>query len=156
MARHPHGGFTLESPGGDTVRVEPGDGGWRLAGATDMNDWTLRRAKQGRGFVLAESGREIGRTMAAIGIEGGTAPKHLLLEDGRLFRIVPCGPRTAGADLLGWETPGSYLCARPTERGFTIAPTPAAGGIPDLRVLSLLLAAEVCDADEPLEPATIS
>ncbi len=92
--------------------------------------------------------------MIACGLEGPSAPRNLLLEDGRLFRILPRGPREAGMELLSWEVPGAYFHARPEPRGFVLVPTVAAGGIADVRVLSLLLAAEVLDAEEPLVGTT--
>ena len=47
--------------------------------------------------------------------------------------------------------PGAYLEAIPTEEGWTLAATAAGGGITDLSVLLILFAAEILDAEEPLQ-----
>jgi hypothetical protein len=62
------------------------------------------------------------------------------------------GPREGGFELLGWETPGAYLTAQPASDGWKLAPTAACGGLVDLRAISVLFAAEVLDAEEPLRP----
>lgn len=156
VARLPHGGFILEVAGVPAARVVPTGTGWRIEGDPEMQGWSLRRAGSGAGFVVSHDERELGRTMIACGMEGTTAPRNLLLEDGRLFRILPSGPREAGMDLLSWEVPGAYLRARPESRGFKLLPTVAASGLTDVRVLSLLFAAEVLDAEEPLLGTTSS
>lgn len=152
VTRLPHGGFKLEGRGAAATRVVPAGDGWRIEGDPEMQDWTMRRAESGSGFVLREGPRELGRTMSAIGMSEATAPRHLLLGDGRLFRIIGAGRREAGADLTSWETRGPYLRARPATEGWTIAPSAACGGIADIRALTLLLAAEMLDGEEPLRP----
>jgi len=156
VARQPHGGFTLGVRGGTIARIQPSGGGWRVEGDPEMQDWQLRRAESAEGFVVSDGQRELGRTMIAFGIDGKSAPRQLLLDDGRLFRIRPRAPRTGGMELVGWEVPGAYLLARPDPDGWTIAPTAASGGIPDVRLLSLLFAAELLDADDSLEATAVS
>ena len=68
-----------------------------------------------------------------------------------LFRIVRQGVRQTQFELIGWETPGAYLEAIPTESGWTLTATAAGGGIADLSVISILFAAEVLEADQPLQ-----
>jgi hypothetical protein len=150
VTRHPHGGFTLDRRAENEIRVVASQDGWNIEGDPEMQQWNLRRAGSSAGFVLAKGEHEVARTMKPVGMNEATAPKNLLLDDGRLFRIVSLGPRESGVDLLGWETPGAYLRARPAADGWTIEPTLACGGIPDVRALTLLLAAEVLEAEEPL------
>ena len=76
--------------------------------------------------------------------------RFLLLGDGRLFRIVRSGAREGGFALLSWETPGAYLEARSGSGGWTLVATVAGGGLVDLPTLSILFAAEVLEAEEPL------
>ena len=114
--------------------------------------WLLERTTaEEAGFVLrdADEGAELGRTMPLVGaVEAGL--KFLLLDDGRLFRIVRRGAREGGFELLGWDTPGAYLEARAVEGGWTLVATVAGGGIGDLTALSVLFAAEILDMEEPL------
>ncbi len=143
----------LAAAGAPAVRVVPGASGWRIEGDPGMQDWTLRRAEPRiGGFLLVDGERELGRTMGA-GTDSGAGPRHLLLEDGRLFRIAWRGRREGALELSGWEAPGAYLRAVPDAGGWRVNATAAGGGIPDIRVLTLLLAAEALDADGPLEAA---
>ncbi len=80
--------------------------------------------------------------------------KFLLLDDGRLFRIVLGGSRDGGFELLGWETPGAYVRAQPEPSGWKLIPTVACGGLTDLRAISILFAAEILDSEEPLRAET--
>jgi hypothetical protein len=149
VARRPDGGFDLEAPGLPSTHVVPDSGGWRIEGDAGMTNWRLRRARTGRGFVASDGEREIARTMSTVGMEGTAAPKNLLMDDGRLFRIQCGPPREGGFELLGWETSGAYLRARPKPDGWKLVPTAACAGIVDLRALCLLFAAEVLDAEQP-------
>jgi hypothetical protein len=87
--------------------------------------------------------------MPLVGTGSEAGLKYLLLDDGRLFRVVLCGPRDGGFELLGWETPGAYLKARPQPRGWSLVPTFACGGLEEIGVLSILFAAEVLVAEMP-------
>jgi hypothetical protein len=75
--------------------------------------------------------------------------RDLLLSDGRVFRFVLRGPDDARFEVSGWETPGAYLTARPTKRGWRITPEPASAGIHDIRPLLILFAAEILDSEAP-------
>ncbi len=94
--------------------------------------------------------------MPLVGSGRETGLKFLLLDDGRLFRIVLVGLRSGGLELLGWETPGAYLRARPEPSGWKLIPTAACGGLTDLRAISILFAAEILDSEEPLRAETTS
>jgi len=94
--------------------------------------------------------------MPLVGSGRETGLKFLLLDDGRLFRIVLVGLRSGGLELLGWETPGAYLRARPDSSGWKLIPTAACGGLTDLRAISILFAAEILDSEEPLRAETTS
>jgi hypothetical protein len=155
LARTPSGGFEIEAAGRSRIRVEPRGGGWRLDGEQGLRGWVLRRAAaDDEGFVLsgADGRTEAGRTMPLVGTGRETGTRFLLLDDGRLFRIVRQPPRRSGFELRGWETPGAYLTAQPAEDGWTLAPTAACGGLVDLRAITVLFAAEILDAEEPLRP----
>ena len=155
LVRKSNGGFEIEVVGQPTVRVDPCEEGWRIEGERDLEGWVLRRtAGDESGFVLgrADERRESGRTMPLVGTGRETGLRFLLLDDGRLFRIVRQGPRQVGFELLGWETAGAYLTAQPVANGWTLAPTAASGGLIDLRAIVVLFAAEILDAEEPLGP----
>ena len=153
LARRPSGGFEIRTAGQPTIGVDPSGSGWRVDRVEGMRGWSLRRAAASEGgFVLsAFDGRtEVGRTMPLVGSGRETGLKFLLLDDGRLFRIVLVGSRDGGMELLGWETPGAYLRARPEPSGWKLIPTAACGGLTDLRAISILFAAEILDWEEPL------
>jgi hypothetical protein len=155
LVRLLNGGFEIDAAGQPTIRVTPSGDGWRIDGGEGLQDWALRRTtSEAEGFILiGPDGRmEVGRTMPLVGTGREAGLKFLMLDDGRLFRIVLCGPRQGGFELLGWELPGAYLAAQPVESGWTIVPTPACGGLEDLRAISILFAAEILDAEEPLRP----
>ena len=158
VARSPMGGFEIRAGGRPTIRVHPCRGGWSVgddpgpASSPPAAGGVLERTvEQERGFVLrGADGAELGRTMPLVGaVESGLV--FLLLDDGRLFRIVRRGVRETRFELLGWEMPGAYLEAIPTVKGWTLAATAAGGGITDLSVLLILFAAEILDAEEPLQ-----
>jgi hypothetical protein len=155
LVRLSNGGFEIEAAGQQTIRVEPAGESWRIDGGEELQGWVLRRtASDAAGFVLddADGRTEAGRTMPLVGTGRETGLRFLLLDDGRLFRIVMRGPREGGFELLGWETPGAYLTARPVAGGWTLAPTAACGGLQNLTTISILFAAEILDAEEPLRP----
>ncbi len=97
---------------------------------------------------------EIGRTMPLVGAEEIAASRFLLLDSGRLFCIRRRGPRDEGFELLGWETSGAFLTARPEPRGWTLVSNAACRGLEDIQVLSILFAAEILDADRALKDGT--
>ncbi len=153
VARLPGGGFEIAADGAVAIRVVPAEDGWRVGGTDGLEGWILRRAAAERpGFVLGHpgSGTEGGRTMPPVGLGQESGLRFLLLEDGRVFRIVRRGPRQQGFELLGWETSGAYLRAEPAAPGWRIAPTPAAGGLGELNVIAILFAAEITDAEDGL------
>ena len=156
VVRLPEGGFEIKAAGRTTIRAHPSDGNWRIDGSEGAGDWLLERTSgEAKGFVLlATDGREeIGRTMPLAGaVEAGL--KFLLLDDGRLFRIVRRGTRDGVFELLGWETPGAYVEARPAATGWMLVATAAGGGLVDLTAISILLAAEILDSEEPLRSKT--
>jgi len=153
VTRSPGGGFEIEAAGEPPIRVEPSTDGWLVRGQDAAPRWVLGRAgEEGGGLVLieTETRTEAGRTMPLVGVDREAGPSFLLLKDGRLFRMIMRGPRRAGYELLGWETPGAYLVARPMTKGWHIEATPAGGGIVDIAVITILFAAEILDCEEPL------
>lgn len=148
------GGFRIRAPQSGVIEVEPAAEGWVVRLSDPDSAWALRRSgpPQGGFILLAEDGEtEAGRTMTLGGLGFRPNLYYLLLGDGSLFRIVLRGPREGGFELLGWETPGAYLIARPDAAGWTLTPTPASYGLPDLRALSVLFAAEILESEMPLE-----
>ena len=160
LVRETDGGFELRVERGATLRAVPLAEGWRIDGSDLPEGWSLRRAVDtGSGFLLSTGERpddEAARTSGMCAGAGEREARSLLTADGRLFRIVLRGPRDGRFELVGWETPGAYLVARPESTGWRIDPTSACGGIDDLRVIAVLFAAEVLDAEEPLVPGVSS
>ena len=148
------GGFEFAAAGEAPVRAVPHGDGWRMESGGALNGARLeRQAADGGGFILAAGSEELARTASLVGVGREAGLRFVLLDDGRLFRIVMRGPRRVGFDLLGWETPGAYLSAQPTEDGgWALAPTAAAGGIVDLTVLLVTLSAEILEAEGSLLP----
>jgi hypothetical protein len=148
------GGFRIRTPQDGEIVAEPAADVWSVRLPASKTDWTLRRSDstQGGFVLLAEDGQtEVGRTARLDGLGFPANLYYLLLGDGRLFRIALCGPRESGFELLGWETPGAYLIARPDAAGWTLTPTPASYGLPDLRALLILFAAEILESEMPIE-----
>ena len=156
LVRLAGGEFVLEpDTGAEPMRVRPTESGFRVEGPGIPGAWTLVcDAGPNGGFcMLAQDGsQELGRSvgMGCLGVQ--REMRYVLLGDGSLFRVVPRAPRQGGYEVSGCETPGAYLTARLEPGGWRIAPTPACGGLEDLRVLSVLFAAEILAAEEPIDP----
>lgn len=148
------GAFALEPEGGRTGRilVQPeSDGGFRVEGQGIEASWRMLRddGPNGGFVVLApEAGRELGRSVGQGRLGLRREMRYVLLGDGSLFRVAPAGSGAGGFDVSGYETEGPYLTARLEPGGWRIAPTPACYGLEDLRVLSVLVAAEILAAGE--------
>jgi len=151
VVRLADGGFAIES-GARSHRVVATDTGWVVEGDDELDGWSLRRART-PGFVLQgkEGAGEAARSMPLVGTDRESGLRFLLLEDRRLFRIVLRGPRDGRYELTGWETAGAYLTARPLAEGWSLEPTSACGGLDEIRVLCLMLAVEVLDAETALQ-----
>ena len=109
------GGFALRTGKREPITVRPVSGGWQVDGPPPVQGWMLRRYESAAvRFELRTSGvgEPRGRTMPLAG-DRDAAVHYLLLDDGRLFRVVLRGPRDSRFEMLGWETPGAYLVARP-------------------------------------------
>jgi hypothetical protein len=153
LARLAGGGFEIEAAGEQTTRAEPAGEGWRIEGPEAVQGWLLRRNDgEAPGFLLsgADGRTEAGRTMPLVGTGREAGLSFLLLDDGRLFRIVGGARLQGGFELLGWEMAGAYLAARPAGDRWTIAPTAAGAGIADLTVISILFAAEILESERTL------
>lgn len=153
------GGFSLEAGCAASLHVSRTDEGWRVVGDGPGAGWIITREASDKGGGLrleAESGW-VGRTLAFSGTDQFPGLRHLLLADGRLFRIVLCRPRSAYFELRGWETSGAYLTARPAPGGWTLTTTPAGESlrrIGGIEAIELLFAAEICQSDSGPEPTT--
>jgi hypothetical protein len=127
------------------------DSGWRVEGPEPVHGYALEtgEAPAERFVLLAADGKtEAGRSSTLQGAGAGGAGPDLVMEDGRVYRVVLRGPADARFELLGWETSGAYLTARPGPQGWAITPEPAASGLPEIRPLLILFAAEVLHAEE--------
>jgi hypothetical protein len=162
LPRHPSrvlqatggGGFRLAGESAaDAIEAIPEGDGWTVRGPDKR--WRLRReSDDGPGFVLEDPGSGdtaddpgAGRTSRLDRFGLSADLYYVLMGDGRLFRVGRPGPREAGYDLTGWETEGAYLVARPGSGGWRLEPTPACGGLDDITVLSILLAAEILESE---------
>jgi len=145
-------GVTLDAPGAPSMRISPAGDGWQISGRDDVEGWRLERAEPAwSGFVLfaGSDGEELGRTTSLPDVVDEPNGRHVLLADGRLFRIIVRGPRNPRVELTGWEVPGPYLEALPQANGgWRLRASDAARAIADLRALTLLLAAELLRLDE--------
>jgi len=152
------GSFVLQPECGEAepVRVAPATGGrYRVEGTAIPEGWALERddGPTGGFRVLGGNGsEELGRSvgMGRLGVQ--REMRYVLLGDGKLFRVVPSEPREGGFEVSSHETWGPYLTARLEPGGWRIVPTPACGGLEDLRILTLLFAAEILAAEEPNDP----
>ena len=141
------GGFRLECSRGATIQVTPQRDALTVSGGTVVHGWCIR--DEDEGFRLErDDGKVAGQSLRARVAEGLDAAVSLLLDDGRLFRIVLRGPRDARYELTGWETPGAYFEARPADDGWTIAATVAGTAMEDVEPLILLFAAEIVHSEE--------
>ena len=145
-------GFVLEDGTGTRLSATPEDTGFRIEGrGTTRVMLTEVREQGGWGFLVSSSDAdgsvELGRTTHAGGRDEGISPAWVLLEDGRLFRVVARGVRTGTVELLGDETPGAYVSARPDEGGWMLSLTPAGSELEVGEILWILVAAEILALD---------
>ncbi len=157
LVRDSSGGFELQTDEGPTVRARFSGNDWRIEGIEGWADSILRRDAESSGFVLEIQGENQGeiqgkaaRTMSLVGVEWAGSPRFMLLVDGRLYRIAHRGPRDVGFELAGWESPGAYLVAIPTDKGWKIEAMVAATGLDEISTMSLLFAAEILEAERTL------
>jgi hypothetical protein len=140
LVRLVSGGFVLD-PEGDPVSAAPAEGGFDFDGAS-VTGWRVR--PDGAGLLLSRAaGDEAGRSLRPGAEAAPDDPISMLLDDGRLYRMVLRGPRDARFDLVGWETDGAYFEARPSGEGWAIRATVAGTGMEDADGLLLLFAAEL-------------
>ncbi|HKQ62557.1 MAG TPA: hypothetical protein VJS92_14800, partial [Candidatus Polarisedimenticolaceae bacterium] len=140
-------GFVLEWDERSALHAVCEGEGLRVEGDAEVEGWQLRTVGSAQGYVLCRGETELGRTSALPGVGASSRLRHLLLDDGRLFRIVGRGARSCRFEVLGWEVSGAYVVARAEVSGWTLQPMPAASGLVDLRVIALLLAAEIREAE---------
>jgi len=156
VERGTDGSVRVRVEGDEPIRLEPVDRGWRVRGLGEAGEWRAERVDvDGGGFRLrsaAAAGEEGARTTRMPGLASGDPAqgRHVLLEDGRLFRLVERGGSDPRFELLSWEVPGPYLVARLTADGWKIEPQAAGGALGDLRPLWILMAMEILDSEEPL------
>jgi len=147
--------FRIEARGATELEAVPEAEHWRIEGLADAPTCRLERSpRTGVGFVLrgTTADQDAPTSLRMDGLGSVSDLRYLLMDDGRLFRIVFVGPREGRYELVGWETPGAYLTALPESDGWRIEPTPACSGIPEIRTITLLFAAEILDSEAPLVP----
>ncbi len=149
LVRDSSGGFELQTDEGPTVRARFSGIDWCIEGIEGWADAILRRDAESSGFVLEFQGKAA-RTMPLVGADWAGSPRFMLLADGRLYRIAHRGPRDAGFELAGWESPGAYLVASPTDKGWKLEAMVAATGLDEISTMSLLFAAEILEAERTL------
>ena len=143
-------GFVVESERGPGWRVESDGDGWRVHGLSGRPDATLRRARQGSpGFVLEDGGEEAARTSTPPGVGVDAGLRHLLLADGRLFRLAPSLDGTVR--LLGWEAPGAFLSANRKGGCWNLVAEPAGDALERMDDLGVMMAAELMDYERTAE-----
>jgi len=146
------GSVTVDAEREARVELIPGPVGWRVVGLDATEGRAERVVEDGGGFRLrrASSADDEGARTVRFpdGLTGREAQgRHVLLEDGRLFRLVERGGTDPRFELLSWEVPGPYLVARPADDGWTIEPEASGGALADLRALWVLMALEILDAE---------
>lgn len=148
--RLPAGGFQMMTDDEtEQIRVVPDGRGFCVEGTRALEGARLTRDAACGGLVLqaVAPAVELGRSTPALDASDPSRSRHLLLADGRLFRLGPAAGRGSGWIVTGWETPGAYVILDRRDTGrFDLEPTPAAGGLADLGALCLLAAAEAFDA----------
>lgn len=137
----PSGTLRLSADSGATVELQPCADGYLLRGDVPGN-WRLAPVDEGTGLRLHDDARELGRTTLVDPEAGPTAPAYLLLDDGRLFRLVQRTPDDPGYELWSWEVPAPYLGATRRPDGcWRLAPTVAGAELEGWdRILPLLVA----------------
>lgn len=160
IERGADGTVRVRIDGDDSIQLTPVARGWRVRGLGEPGDWRAERVDgEPGGFRLRsddDADDEAACTTRMPRSTGEPAEgRHVLLADGRLFRLVERGGLDPRFELLSWEVPGPYLVARPATggRGWTIEPQPSGGALGDLRALWILMAMEILDSEEPLENA---
>jgi hypothetical protein len=151
LSRLEAGGFVIAPQAGRAIRAVPAAEGFELDGPEPLGGCRLARGHgPGKRFVLlaGDGNTELGRSSALHSTTGAEGERHLVLGDGRLFRLLLRGPADARFELLGWEVPGAYLTARPGARGWTVTPEPASSGLREFGPLLVLLAAEILESED--------
>jgi hypothetical protein len=135
---------------GEVLEAVASTGGCRVEGGAGQEWWLESLPEAEAGWVILErrggDAGDLGRTTRSREGDGGI-PATLLLEDGRLFRIVGRVGEAASLALLGDEVSGAYVTA--TRRGAEWVLTRTAAGL-DLEFPMagwLLLAAEIARLD---------
>lgn len=145
--RREGGSFVVErEDAGEEIHARRDGEGWHVEGLGGLG--SLERVPGG-GFVLdvptpAAAG---GRTTCPIGLGRDAGVRHLLLDDGRLYRVVFRAIGPWPVEVHGWEVNGAYLTAGRDGKDWVFCPTVAGEAIDDLRSLTLLVAAEIFDAE---------
>jgi hypothetical protein len=148
LERLPERGFRIDGNDRHVIAV-PSGGGRVVRGAADEADLHLVResSEAGAGYSLREGGASDRGDLARSSRLAGLV--SILLEDGRLFRIVPriSGPGVR-IELRGWEDAGAYWTCRRARGGFRMEPTVAGRCLEAVDGLLILFAAEILDAVE--------
>jgi hypothetical protein len=147
--REDDGSFVMACEGGgEEIVARYGKERWDVRGLGAPA--TLTAGECG-GFVLevAEPGGGGGRTDCPVGLGRDAGLRFLLLDDGRLYRIVFRALAAPSVELHGWEVDGAYLTAHADGDDWLLHPTVSGEGLDDLRSMALLVTAEILDRERP-------
>ncbi len=150
LARSEAGGFRVDGDAGLLIEALAVPGGWIVEDDGGARGCFLRETDKGPGglVLLAGPGDNAKEMAWASRLSGKDSPPSCLLtNDGRAFNVLLRGPRDARFDLVGWETPGAYLQARPTPHGYSITRTVAGRDLAVGADMLLLFAAAILEAD---------
>ena len=143
-------GFRLARSDGYVIEAASVANGWLVRSGDGLLDSVLRELHgDGGGFVLEDraSSTARGRTSRLATAASDRAAVSIVLDDGRVFSIVPGRAGEPGYDLAGWAGPGAYWRATRSADGWELSPTIAGLLLEGAGVLVVLFAAEVLAAE---------
>lgn len=150
LAARPDGSFRLASSDGTLLATVACAGGYRVEGGAGPDWWLEDLPENEAGWLLrqrqADDAPELGRTTRCRDGDGGL-PATLLLDDGRLFRIVARWGAESGVGLIGDEVAGAYVVAARRGREWMFERTAAGLDLEFGAAGWVLLAAEVSRLD---------
>ncbi len=143
------GGFHLECPAGSPVEADRMGDGWKLTAPGESAGARIEGVPGGL-VMMTGGGAELGRVSRGDDGGGDTSPT-ILLDDGRLFRVIRGTPRQGRYELTGWETRGAYFEARPDGKDWVLTRTVAGAALGKATTLLTLFCAELLAADGTAE-----
>ena len=150
LVARPDGSFRLEWDDGAVLETVACAGGYDVKGGAGPDWWLEELPEHEAGWVLrsrrGNDAEELGRTTRSREGDGGL-PASLLLDDGRLMRIVARMGHDSHVALIGDEVSGAYIEAAPRRDAWVLTRTAAGLELSLGTVGWLLLAAEIARLD---------